>query len=393
MLLHEIGHLLGVDPQIPGFVAHVGMLAGSAVFADGGVSATFVPQADDLDPNLYPNDLMSLNLAPGVRRLPSPLDVQIIDAVRSTSLPKSPSGIIPDSGTAVSGTTGDSAFPLSSQPARGGGTDNDGFINGNFSITDPADPNFGWTERSVGVSDGQGVLSENPNVFSGLTQTFTIPTGATALQFIVYPNLVSNGPLYPPDAFEAALLDPTSGNSLVGRANGLTLTDAFFNVQTSGQTFFGPQTTEVGLSTSGQTATAGSPEIVTVSLAGLTAGSQATLDLVLLGASARPAAPCDCPTCRFSVPGGPPSPGGQSRQLLDAPGPVAGVVSGGRRPGQRQRPAERSAFRQLVNGPADGTLQLNPDGSFTYTPNQGFSGPDSFTYEASNGRSSVSRPR
>ena len=40
---------------------------------------------------------------------------------------------------------------------------------------------------------------------------------------------------------------------------------------------------------------------------------------------------------------------------------------------------------QLVTGPANGTLILNTDGSFVYTPNLGFEGTDSFTYRASNG--------
>ncbi|MCH8047234.1 MAG: tandem-95 repeat protein [Planctomycetes bacterium] len=34
----------------------------------------------------------------------------------------------------------------------------------------------------------------------------------------------------------------------------------------------------------------------------------------------------------------------------------------------------------LVSGPSNGTLELNPDGSFTYTPADDFSGQDSFTY-------------
>lgn len=34
-----------------------------------------------------------------------------------------------------------------------------------------------------------------------------------------------------------------------------------------------------------------------------------------------------------------------------------------------------------VNGPTNGTLQLNVDGSFVYTPNAGYVGSDSFTYE------------
>src|SRR5207249_1830661 len=36
----------------------------------------------------------------------------------------------------------------------------------------------------------------------------------------------------------------------------------------------------------------------------------------------------------------------------------------------------------LVTGPAHGTLALNPDGTFSYTPNANFSGQDAFTYRA-----------
>ena len=39
----------------------------------------------------------------------------------------------------------------------------------------------------------------------------------------------------------------------------------------------------------------------------------------------------------------------------------------------------------LVSGPAHGTLVLNANGSFTYTPAAGYVGPDSFTYQARDG--------
>lgn len=39
----------------------------------------------------------------------------------------------------------------------------------------------------------------------------------------------------------------------------------------------------------------------------------------------------------------------------------------------------------LVNGPASGTLTLNPDGSFRYQPNDSFSGTDTFTYRVNDG--------
>ncbi|MCH8043065.1 MAG: tandem-95 repeat protein, partial [Planctomycetes bacterium] len=39
----------------------------------------------------------------------------------------------------------------------------------------------------------------------------------------------------------------------------------------------------------------------------------------------------------------------------------------------------------LASGPGNGTLQFNPDGSFTYTPNASFFGTDTFTYRANDG--------
>ena len=39
----------------------------------------------------------------------------------------------------------------------------------------------------------------------------------------------------------------------------------------------------------------------------------------------------------------------------------------------------------LVESPADGTLTLNEDGSFTYIPDADLNGPDSFTYKANDG--------
>jgi hypothetical protein len=47
---------------------------------------------------------------------------------------------------------------------------------------------------------------------------------------------------------------------------------------------------------------------------------------------------------------------------------------------------------QLAQGPARGTVSLNPDGSFTYTPAQGFKGDDQFTYRAVDANSNSGIP-
>lgn len=45
----------------------------------------------------------------------------------------------------------------------------------------------------------------------------------------------------------------------------------------------------------------------------------------------------------------------------------------------------------LVQSPVNGTLVLKPDGSFSYTPNRGYSGPDSFIYQLSGAFGGVSQ--
>jgi VCBS repeat-containing protein len=53
--------------------------------------------------------------------------------------------------------------------------------------------------------------------------------------------------------------------------------------------------------------------------------------------------------------------------------------------GNDSDPDGDSLIAILLSGPANGSISLNPDGSFTYTPNTNFNGTDSFTYQANDG--------
>src|SRR5262245_53492691 len=157
-------------------------------------------------------------------------------------------------------------------------------VNTDFSVNNPADPQFGWTIAGSGsVVNNQGVLDENSSVLTEFSQGFSFPANATLLRFtLVRSSLQANSANNPPDAFEAALLDG-SQSSLVGVAQGLSNTDAFLNSQQTGEVFFGPQVQVPGVSTSGQVANLTFPLIITVDVSGVAAGTQATLFYDLLG--------------------------------------------------------------------------------------------------------------
>src|SRR3954447_8728173 len=160
-----------------------------------------------------------------------------------------------------------------------------GLVNGDFSIGDPAAPNYGWITRgNASIAGGVGILAEGTAVESEFSQTFSILPGTTTLRFtIVASNLVSNGAANPPDAFEAALLDAATLMPLVGPPTGLSNTDAFLNIQQTGEVFYAPAVTVPGAGPSGTIAALNVPLVVSVDVSSVPANTQATLFFDLIG--------------------------------------------------------------------------------------------------------------
>ena len=71
-------------------------------------------------------------------------------------------------------------------------------------------------------------------------------------------------------------------------------------------------------------------------------------------------------------------PGGVGRELMKLDG-QANVLA------NDSDPDGNPLTAILVSGPSNGSLTLNADGTFNYTPNSGFTGTDSFTYKANDG--------
>jgi hypothetical protein len=93
-LLHELGHVAGFMPEVPDFETHVQTVGGRQEFVAPGLSPVLVDLDQELDPTVYSGDLMSATLAPGVRELPSALDVQILDVVNGWAPPAPPASVI-----------------------------------------------------------------------------------------------------------------------------------------------------------------------------------------------------------------------------------------------------------------------------------------------------------
>jgi len=87
VLLHEVGHAIGFTPTFNGFS---NLLtnddAGNVVIVGDGFSATLDSSSQHLDPAAHPDDLLNATLDPGSRKLPSELDVQIIQAALTSAI-------------------------------------------------------------------------------------------------------------------------------------------------------------------------------------------------------------------------------------------------------------------------------------------------------------------
>jgi RHS repeat-associated protein len=268
VLLHELGHLEGLMPDDPGFESHVQTIAGVQTFVGPGLAVPLVDSDQELDPSIYRDDVLSSTLAPGVRELPSDLDAQILQIVAQTPV-----------------TGGSTATPTTSVISQTKADPGPAFLrDNNLIVTDDSAPNDGFNVRGATVANDIVNLTDATRFNSGVWRSFVIPSGVDVFQFtITTTDLVGNGPLAPTDAFEVALLDTNTMQSLVGTADGLTKTDAFLNIQQTGQIFYGNHVNISGVTGSGQTGALDQPMTVTVDLSGVKAGTQATLYFDLLG--------------------------------------------------------------------------------------------------------------
>jgi hypothetical protein len=256
-ILHELGHLKGIISGNTAFDTHVQNINGIPTFINGGITAQLTPDGSHLDSTLYPYDLMNTSLKPGVRKLPSTLDLAMIDAINS--------GV----GGRVSG-----VGTLNSAHLTAGALI--GINNGDFTT-----PTTWNTLGATNIINGTATLTEQSQKLSELTQAFIIPTGAKTLQFTIKDNHLITGDTTKTanDAFEVALLDTNTFNPLAGTSIGLNHTDSLLNIQANGTIHKSDKVTITALTNNSS--------IVTIDLTQITPSTQATLYFNFLGFGAR----------------------------------------------------------------------------------------------------------
>ncbi len=346
-ILHEMGHTLGI---INGY-SELDKYVKGKKFTTNTFTANLTPDGSHLDTTLYPYDLMNTSLKPGVRKLPSALNLAMIDAINA-GVGSRESGI---GGTVNSANLTAGALL--------------GINNGNF------DNSTTWnTVGATNIINGTATLTEQSQKLSELTQAFIIPTGAKTLQFTIKDNHLVTGDTTKTanDAFEVALLDTNTFTPLAGTSQGLTNTDSLLNIQANGTIHKSDKVTI--------TALGNNSSIVTIDLTQVTPTTQATLYFNLLGFGAR--------TSTVTI---------DDVKLFTDNQPIP-VTNNDTLVTNQNTPLTLTTTQlttndtnvtqiQIINPPTHGTLTLNPplplpggDFTYTYTPDPTYIGNDSFTY-------------
>ncbi|MDR0777340.1 MAG: tandem-95 repeat protein, partial [Azonexus sp.] len=335
-----------------------------------------------LEHSANPRNFMATTLQPGERRLPSAAELQLMSELvaQVKAEQNAPQPGLPASG-GNEGLPANQRTPNQPVARRRSGTPlpqmgegshalyqaaiNPTLLNGDFG----PDGTDNWVaEGDIQVTGDTVTLNESPTMQTHLAQGFMVGEGDHTLSFTISAqNLTTNGK-GPSDAFEVALLDANTGLPVVGTID-LTRTDALLNLQTDGTERLAPGVSKV-INPDGSTT-------YTVALPDSLAGTPVLLSFDLLGFGATQSSitlrdihlnegngPSYAPIAR------------DDEATLDEDTQATGNILA-----NDLTDGTAITHIETLSEPTHGTLTLEDDGSFTYTPEADYHGTDSFTYQ------------
>ncbi|NET48228.1 MAG: PKD domain-containing protein, partial [Merismopedia sp. SIO2A8] len=361
-VLHELGHLAGIIHGNPAYNDRIQYINGTPTFIGNGYTAKLT---HDLSHLADPTQLMSPYLAPGIRKLPSQLELQILADLRNTLSERLPAS------TTISAAHG--AQPLI------------GITNGDFEqLLDH------WNQRGAIQPTQTGsstaiTLTEDSPILSQLSQTFIIPDDPDQ-QFLTFDLLetdLNHSNRRPPDAFEIALLDNHSHTPLVGTIQdsypSLTHTDALLNLQANGTLYTDDNVTVTPLGNGHRR--------VKIDLSDVAPGTIATLYFDLLGFGT-PDSHITLDNIAIGKGNTPPVATNDTATLSQGDTLALDLLSNDLDPDQ---PLTSSNIHSTTQ-PLHGTLSRNNDGTLIYRPHDGYIGTDQFTYTLRDSDGELSAP-
>jgi hypothetical protein len=229
----------------------------------------------------------------------------------------------------------------------------------------------GWnTQGSVDIASGMATLNEVSTSQTRLNQVFMLGANDRYLSFTLAGTALDNLTGAPDDAFEVALLDASTGASVL-TGDGLTRTDAFLNLQGDGTQNAADCVTCIYNADGSRT--------YRVDLTGVAKNIAVNLSFDLLGfgqnnshVTLRDIRTSGLPQLRDDV-------ATIAEDNLLTFDPFAQADS-------QLKPLLAS---HIVGTPTHGSLAMNADGTFAYTPDLNYFGTDSFSYNLSDGSPST----
>ncbi|HRI91766.1 MAG TPA: Ig-like domain-containing protein [Accumulibacter sp.] len=333
------------------------------------------------------HDLMASTLLPGVRRLPTSSELAalhgLLAGTNSAPLPYDPS-TPPGAPLPLSRSVG--SLRLSRlRPAETNDPAGDTLSAAIAQFSIAANPTLldagfidgsAWsTSGEVVFTQGAATLREAASSQTRLNQAFVVGANDGTLSFTLADIALDDVDAAPDDAFEVALIDASTGQSLMG-GSGLANSDAIFNLQADGSEHRAAGVTTLHNADGGVS--------VVVDLTGIAPGTVVNLSFDLIGFGRGAAAVSSQVTVRDLRLGG-----GQALAARDDEATTAedtplriavldndsGVQSGD------EIGSETSGIVPvLVDGPLHGKVAVNGDGSFTYSPQADWNGTDRFAY-------------
>ena len=378
VLLHEYGHALGIEHSAdshdymtttltPGMrrlpsadamqlMAQLAAEAREAIMAGQGYTLTVANSKDTLTPALSHEergqDVPSLPISMG-------FGISFLGLLRRNSTV----------GWGFNPTQPADAAP---PPAQYDIAANTTLTNGNFA----GNTTNAWeTTGKVNANNGTAVLSEVATSQTRLNQVFVVGANDRYLSFTLSNIGLDDVNAGPDDAFEVALLNANTGASLTAPI-GLTRTDALLNIQANGNE----------LKATGVTSdiNADGSRTYVVDLAGIAVGTAVNLSFDLIGFGNTAANTNSHVTVRdVRLTGAVVTPQANDDIAIGAEDTVMQIIALANDLNIVQANASFSPV--IVAAPMHGTVSINADGSFSYTPHANYFGVDSFTYKLSDG--------